>query len=395
MKQILVTKEKIWKSVHYDAFLKEFCCFESSPHADKIPFRLLFCMHDSTSLVAHYLHQLTKVLYVLRRAVGIEHNELTIDNIYIVKTEKNKSFYFKLNDDVHLMMHCPYGYHIYIAGFEKCLIRHKRHPFLIHHFHKIRRPYRALYDRIFALFVLHEISTGGELNDRLYKTICDYKRPKIVLEDGGDKDIMRRVLPLVDVNAGCSISNVSATTIRKEITKMFEIFKKEFDKMRSKFTNVANLYRLLEDWVDTFSIYKKDFFQDPDTTISVLRKILYQYMIDRRYNHISFKTFDLSRLITSLFLWSQWYEKLLLTMDLFDHTSCNDELSWIGCFETMIDQDQFNANSDLMEIFDIPGRKHAKIHLKKETVERLCQTHPLLRVEYLMHSDDDLVYYKQ
>jgi hypothetical protein len=389
MKQILITKEKIWKSVNDEAFLKEFCCFQSVPHTDKIPFRLLFCMHDATSLVAHYLHQLTKVLYSLRESVGIELNELTIDNVYIVKTEKNKSFYFILNESIHLMMHCPYGYHIYLCGFENSLIRHKRHPFLIHHLNNTRRPYKALYDRIISLFEMHELHCSAQCAEKkLYKMITKYKRPKIVLEDCGDKDIVRRLMPLVDVNAGTCVPTINATVIRKEIAKMFQIFKNEFDHLRSKFTNVTNLYRLLEDWIDTFYVYKKDFFENPDMTMSVLRKILYQYMIDHKYNHISFKTFDLSRLITSIYLWSQWYEKLLLTMQLFDHESSTDDLSWIGCFETIVDEDKFDMTSELVEVFDIPRRKHSKIRLGEDTVKTLCDTHSLLRAEYLKHCDD-------
>lgn len=384
MRQIIISKEKLWKSATLDLFFQEFLSFDGSrPHTDMIPFRYVCNMHDASELVFHYLRQFMVIMLILGRVFGIEHPRLTIDNLYLKKTHHDHTFLFVVDKTMQFMMPCVHGYHIFISGFEECLFRHERHALYLKIIPKRWNPY--------GYVCKHILQTMNDTMPHNFKILCEtmLSTPRVKLECTQDKEILLRLLPLVHVNSHSkkTTSTTPEKVVRKEIRKMFGIFSKESEMLASKFTRKLHFYQLLEDWVDILSVYKDDFFHDPDTTVGVLRKVLYQYMIDHRYSHISFKTFDLSRMLVSLFLWSQWYEKLLVHLPII-HDNDRDDIQWIGCLETVLEKDSFTKVQGELHVMDLFRRTSCTIPVDDSVNQRLFRTHPMLRASYLYETFD-------
>lgn len=383
MRQIIISKQKLWKSATLDLFFHEFLCFDGRrPQTDKIPFRYVCNMHDASELIFHYLRQFMVIMLILGRVFGIEHPRLTIDNLYLKKTDHDHTFLFVVDKTMQFMMPCTHGYHIFISGFEECLFRRERHPLYLQVIPKRWSPY--------ADVCKHILRTMNDIIPQPFKNLCKkmLSTTRVKLECTDDKEILLRILPLVHINSpNETTSPTSEKVVRKEIRKMFGIFQKEAEIMASKFTRRMHFYQLLEDWVDILSVYKDDFFHDPDTTVGVLRKVLYQYMIDHRFSHISFKTFDLSRMLVSLFLWSQWYEKLLVHLSILRDND-REDIQWIGCLETVLEKDSFTKVRGDLHVMDMFRRTSQRIPVDDNVNERLFRTHPMLRASYLYHTLD-------
>jgi hypothetical protein len=379
MRQILQSKEKIWKSIQYEPFFQEFVAFHSTDCVDKIPFQNLFHMHHTSQLVSHYIRQLLVIMFVLSRVFGIHHNHLSMKNLFIQKTEFHKTFLLVIDKHQQYMISCPFGYHIFIAGFEDAVFEHVSHPLVLRTIPQRLSPYQLICKPI-----LHHSDVGDNLK-KLCNKIRNHKYTKIRLEGTEDEDYLLRLLPLVHVNR-IHQNTSDVNTVRKEIRKMYKIFRKESDLLSSKFAREALFLQLLEDWVDILSLYKQDFFDNPDMTMSVIRKVLYQYMIDHKYNHISFKSFDLSRMIVSVYLWCEWYEKLFAHIRLY-RIDYRPEKTWIGCLDTIIEEDNFQGLQSGIVLFDLCLKENKIVESVDEEVnERLCKTHPMLRAEYLYNS---------
>ncbi len=377
MRQILISKQNTWKLNQWEPFSSRFLCFSSMNHTDKIPFRLLFHMHDASKLVYHYLHQFIVIMHILREVFGVEHYHLTLDNLFIRKTDYNKTFMLVMDPSHPFLLHCPYGYHIFISGFEECLIGNAPHSLLFH-----TLPKRWSSFRLICRSICRELTDVSKEFKHLSSHLTNRKIPLVGTED--HTDVLLRLFPLVHVNATHPMAKeiTDKKTIQKEIQKMFAIFYKEYELFRSKFTKMVYFHQLVDDWVDILVMYKSDFFKDPDVTVALLRKILYQYMIDHHYSHVSFKAFDLPRMLVSLYVWSQWYEKWLLAIDMFRDRS-QDDLKMIGCLETFLETDDFEEMSSV-EVLDFQNRKcrtHAVVG--KDINDRMQQTHPMLRPGYL------------
>lgn len=376
MRQILQSKEKIWKTIQYEPFFQEFVAFHSTDCQDKIPFQTLFHMHHTSQLVSHYIRQLLVIMFVLSRVFGIHHNHLSIKNLFIQKTEFDKTFLLVIDKDKQYMISCPYGYHIFITGFEDAVFENVVHPLVLRTIPRRLSPYRQI-----CKSLMHRHDVDDNLK-KLCSKIINHKYSKIQWEGTDDEEYLLRLLPLVHFNRVKQTAS-DVKTIRKEVRKMYSIFRKECDLLSSKFGRMSLFFQLLEDWVDILSLYKQDFFENPDMTISVLRKVLYQYMIDHKYNHISFKLFDLSRMIVGLYLWCEWYEKLLAHVLLY-RVDYLPEMTWIGCLDTIIEEDTFNGLQSGVVLFDFCLKENKIVeNVDDDVSERLCKTHPMLRAESL------------
>lgn len=379
MKQIYQIKEKSWNSILYKEFLKEFLSFQTSnDNHDDIPFRLVFKLHHANILIPHYLRQLFVIIHILGTVFGIHLSSLSLDNLVIRKTDFHKTFLFVFNQDIQTMMTCTHGYHIHIIGFQYSHLENIHYPWIIDKLPSIF-PYKR-----FCKEMIREVK--DEMGDKLpkfYNRMMGYRRQKMPWIELGDEEIgIFDLLPLITINSHHEcFQNIK--TVQKEVKKMYTIFKKEALILKSKFTRPQLFQQLIKDWVELLVMYKKDFFENPDITISILRKVLYQYMIDHRYNHISFKTFDLSRMLVSLYLWSEWYEKYLQkTLSIVKFNYCEESL-WIGCIETCIEKDEFQGIHNKIHVYKFETMEDEMIPIDMLTNDRLCKTHPIQRPKYL------------
>jgi hypothetical protein len=191
--------------------------------------------------------------------------------------------------------------------------------------------------------------------------------------------------PMIDIDN--KIINLQDTKeiIEMEIKKMFELFYKEFKIIEDYFPNQKNtLIGLLQEWINIFYHYKKDFWKDNLTTITLLKKILYQYMIDHHYN-IPLKKIDFKKMIISLYLWTQWFEKLLhSTNSIFEPFENNHPLILLNCIDLFFNHDAlYDHDINTIKIFDFMNQKEYDINCPSTLYTQLLKIHPLLRANYI------------
>lgn len=376
MRQILITKENTWTQHGWAPFFQTFLSFPMTLPHDKIPFKLLFHMHDAPKLVYHYFRQYLVVMHILFRVYGVRHDHITLDHLSIQKTDIGKTFLMVLDETQQFVVHCPYGYHIHVNGFEHSTFRHVSSSLITmdtpQDWNSTRRLCKTIYKRL-----------GKECSQEFRNMVGHAKRQKVVLLGVKEhRTLMLQLFPLVYTNTKHVLSIHDQKTIEKEVSKMFQIFYKEYELFRSKFSKMTCFEALIRDWVDILVMYKKDFFQEPELTMTLLRKILYQYMVDHHYSHVSFKTFDLSRMLISLFMWAQWYEIWLQRTGILALDFSKESLVFIGCLDTFIDTDELHTLHEL-HVLDFKHRQCSTQTVPENISSRLLQTHPLLRAQYL------------
>jgi hypothetical protein len=152
---------------------------------------------------------------------------------------------------------------------------------------------------------------------------------------------------------------------------------KEYKNLEKQFSNIEKSRFVLYDWIDILCSYKRDFFIDPDTTLTILRKVLYQYLVDHSMSYISFKTIDITKFIVSLYLWSQWYERYL-EKNPFWNQSNRDLITIIGCIDVYFKKANHHQPK-LVHVYDFISKSY---HLKPCPMG-IDKIHPLLRVKYI------------
>lgn len=388
-------KERVWRSVVDPTFASTFCRFRSCRHPpDLLPFRMLFLMHDVRRRVVHYLHQFLKIALVLRLAFGIHDHTWTLDNLSLKRTERQKTFLFVLGRDdgtsLPLCMPCPEGYHIVISGFENCHVENQRYPLTEVMTTMTSKPYRLLARQIRRAV---QPMDDGWL-DAFLGHLETYRRTFLrrLPPSGLDVDVWRRLLPLVEVVPLDANEDMSSKTIRDGIRRMEKVFEKEFGTLTSKFKDTVRVMRMLEDWVKVLARYKEAFMDDPEGAMSRIRKELYQYLVDCKYNHVSFEGLDVSRMTVSLYGWAHLLERWLSLRDASSSWSdSNEELKWIGCLETLLDE--VNADDVTFEgevcgmDFSSSSSSFRVWRFPDDARHRLVQTHPLLRSDVMCQMD--------
>lgn len=373
MRYYLSSKKKLWENSFkkHSEFLNTFLSFE--PNHSFIPFHLLFKMHFSEEMVFHFLRQFLIILYILYNIFGISHNSLTIENLQIRKTEFSNSFLFLVDENHKFLIDCPYGYHIYISDFEECFFKHSIHPFYLKN---IPTNWNPIYNVM--KFIKKHISNTKFNN--LFKNIVKNIRINLYEEDS---NIFLHISPLIEFNRlDTTSSNIKELEkIKTEIKRTFKIFLKEYELLKSKFSNERSFGMMIDDWIEILYRYKSDFFKDPDTTINILRKILYQYTVEHSFTHISFKSFDLSRMIISLYLWSEWYDKLSKHIFVFDLFNNKQFTILLACLEIFFNKPSLHYENTQhnIHVFDFVYDTF-KIQYCNKTLNHI---HPILRTEFL------------
>lgn len=365
---VLSCKKKKWESrfTKYPEFKNEFLSFEKNH--DYLPFNYLSRMHFSEDTVIHFFQQYIVLLVILDIVFGIRNYTFSIDNLQIRKIEFDHAFFFVLDKKHRFYMDCPYGYHIHLSGFEECFIKDVEHPLYIKTIPKNWNRIEPLSSNIWG----KEPTPFGK--------VLTHVNPIVMNIVGQEDEEMFCILsPLIDIKRkSYSFSeSYSVSMITKEIRKSFEIFSKEYQNLEKQFSKPERSKTVLYDWVDILCSHKRDFFSDPDTTLLVLRKVLYQYLVDESMSYISFKNVDMTKFIVSLYLWSQWYERLFINIPLWDESN-HDLMMLIGCIDVYFKKENHHQPK-LLHICDF----ETNICTTTTCPEGIDRVHPLLRVDYV------------
>ena len=413
-------KRETWTSKFraHPRFEKTFLGFDTSlTHNDpsKIPFKHVLHMHDHTNLVCDYFHQWLVLMHILRSVFGVHHPWMTMDNLFITKTKHRHDVHvFVLSDDTQLSMHCPHGYHIYLSGFEEAWFADRTTPFRCANVLG-KQSWNPIMNVVESLTpsLLRPSGMSARTRKR-WKRFCGHVRPfatDIPLASSHSA-ILRCILPLVNTPyLQCSRfvptlhdpHQYEPSVIHTQLERMFGIFHQEYQKLSSMFLRQENLERMLRHWTEHLIAFKQDFLKDPEPTLAILRKVLYQYMIDHKYTHISVKSFDLSRMIVALYTWSQWYERYLqlASVQVFDpHMLQEETVRMMACMELFFchdplpvpSSDQSQPHSTITVHFHhlspIAYEEHGNAYARTSTtwtemVEKFADIHPMLRTPYI------------
>lgn len=382
-------KERLWLSAIHPSFASTFCRFSNIVSHDLIPFHLLFHMHDTRRRVIHYLHQFLKLILIIHSVFRIHNITWSLHNLYLKKTERQRTFMFEMGDGRTMMMSCPEGYHVVVCGFEDCIVDGCRCPLTLTMMGCSKRPYDRLVRQLRRLLVSTSRSScedEGKYLDGLLCQMQSLERMSIRRFNVSSlsPEIVSRLIPLVDVGW---METMMETTTREDIRRMEEVFGKEFGVLTSKFKDTTKVHTMLEDWVKVLCVYKHEFMKNPETTVSVIRKTLYQYLVDRKYNHVSFENLDISRMIVSLYGWAHTLERWLCC-EPSSSSSWANEVRWIGCMETVLDEVNADDATFEGEVYGMDFSSSSSSsssfrvwRLPEDVRERLVRTHPLLRAD--------------
>lgn len=375
-------KEKEWNNTfrHHSQFANEFFSFHPittlDPH--KIPLYYIFGMHQSQEILFHYLHQFVILLHILRKVFHIHIYNLSLCNLFLVKTTNMNDCFLFTTPTQHYFFHCGYGYHIYIAGFQDCIFKHKSHPLHLTSF--------PSHPHFFSTIGQESLSflNSKSKKCRHFKTLLSHLSSPMC--EWLNVGMLRHIILLVETSS--SSSSWERETLETEIRKMYDIFVKEFELFRKQFVNEKNVLTLFEEWMEHLVLFKKDFFKNPETTINILRNIFYQSMIDHKYNHISFKSFDLSRMITSLYLWSLHYSHYLSQYVPLCYDSQTDETILMACLELFLTKDTIlhknQHQSIIIHHYDFSSSNYSNMPTTySHVLNLLYDVHPSLRPSVL------------
>jgi hypothetical protein len=201
-----------------------------------------------------------------------------------------------------------------------------------------------------------------------------------------ENDIHLYIYPLIHIHKTFSdYELLSDEKMKKEQEKMFDSFYTEFQLLQNQFGNINYAISLLKDWIDIFSLYKKDFFENPEQTLKLLRKICYQYLITHKLNHISFQSFDFSKMILSLYLWTEWSEKLFFLSQNDLYSSDKHDKMIMTCLDLFfLHDDLYETNQiDKIHIYDLQSSKYSIKTCSSDLFLQLKEIHPVLRSNFL------------
>jgi len=205
-----------------------------------IPFRYLFAMHFPEEMVFHYIRQYVLIMYILRLHFGVYHYSLTLDNLAIRKTEYNDIFMFHINKDKQYWIHCPFGYHIYIHGFEECLLRNQSHPLFFKQIPDVWNSFIPIFQEI-KQTLYPKKKTCRKLISNLNAQKCHLPLQEQLTE-------FPFLLLLINHSQyRPKDMKQSIETIQSELHKMFFIFYKEFEIFKGKFKQVHHFQKLMLD----------------------------------------------------------------------------------------------------------------------------------------------------
>ena len=329
-------------------------------------------MHFSDDTIIHFFQQYVVLLVILDIVFGIRHYTIGMENVQIRKVEFDHAFFFILDSKHSFYMDCPYGYHIYLSGFEECFFKDIEHPLYIKSIPKN-------WNRIEPLASIIWGSQSKMCNSPTFRKVLSHINPIIfdLMVDEGD-DIFCIICSLIDIKQTLEEEVYSQNVITTEIRKSFQIFLKEYKNIEKQFSNTDRSKFVLFDWIDILCSYKRDFFIDPDTTLAILRKVLYQYLVDQSLSYISFKSVDMTKFIVSLYLWSQWYERLIFKIPFWDQTNI-DLITIIGCIDVYFKKENHHQPK-LLHVYDFTSTNP---YYLKECPNDIDKIHPLLRVKYI------------
>lgn len=425
-RQTFLHKKKLWRDRfrHNFEFMQTFFSFHDSSSLSiptdndhdsedekeiesMIPFHYLSCMHFSQEKAFHFLRQLLWLVHILMTQFGILLPSLSLEHIYLKKMSSTRDVVIvkssRRDHDEHsnhdIFFPCCFGYHVHIKGFEDCIFLNTKHalffqsmPPLFHPFHRI---VKEMSSHFFSTPYRNKIK-------RMLKNLPFTRHDNLNIfpkYENDDTDLHCDLLSLVDIHVnGSMTSTMERDTVRHELDKMYNIFHKEYDILRSKFSNRRNIRNLTKDWLQILRLYKNDFFENPEMTLPILRKLFYQYMVERSYNHIDFKSFDLPRMITALYLWSQWYERYFHE-HVWNGVLCNynpkEVLVVIGCLDLFFEKDAFDYTEQFIDSQDDPSFMTIHEFVIDESSftifdvdhqkfrEYLLPIHPMMRTSYL------------
>jgi hypothetical protein len=364
---VLSCKRKKWENQFIKCleFKNEFLSFEKNN--DHLPFRYLSRMHFSDDTIIHFFQQYIFMLLILDIVFGIRHYTLSIDHLQIRKVDFDQAFFFILDEKHQFYMDCPYGYHIYISGFEECFFKGVEHPLYI-------RSVPQNWNRIepFTSFIWENVSPT-------FRNMLSHFQPVIFeMMVDPENELFFILCPLINVKHTIVDENsYSTNVVSTEIVKSFQIFLKEYKNLEKQFSNVERSKMVLYDWVDVLCSHKRDFFQDPDLTLGILRKVFYQYLIDHSMSYISFKSIDMTKFIVSLYLWSQWYERFLFHIPFWDQPN-TDLITIVGCIDVYFKKQNHHQPKSL-HVYDFI----LKSFTIRECPQGIDRVHPLLRTKYI------------
>lgn len=348
---------------------------EKKPDYSKIPLPYVFHMHNHLILLMHYYRQVLIIYILLHQYSNIHHYNLSIHDISIIKTDPHELFLFILDTENQWLIHPCHGYHVSIYPFFMfdCFYKNKKNRLII------SEP--QLYPSMIHLLKMI-LPSDHKLNTFISK-YCE-KKIKIMFEH----PLYLYLYPMIDIENKTISTADPIDIIKTEINKMFGLFYKEFKIIEDYFPNQKNtLISLLQDWINIFYSYKKDFWKDDTTTIALLKKILYQYLIDHHYN-IPLKKIDLKKMIISLYLWTQWFEKLLHSSSntFFGSSEKNNLFILLNCIDLFFHPDTlYNDNITTIKVFDFMNQKEYNVDCSSVLYHQLLKVHPLLRANYIYH----------
>lgn len=366
---VLSCKKKKWENrfLKYSEFRNEFLSFEQNH--DYLPFNYLSRMHFSDDTIIHFFQQYVVLLMILDIVFGIRHYTISMDQLQIRKVEFDHAFFFVLDSKHRFYMDCPYGYHIYLSGFEECFFKDIEHSLYI-------KSIPTNWNRIEPLASMIWGNQSNISCSPTFRNVLSHIHPihfNFIIDD----ELFCIICPLISINGDVDSESYSNHIITSEIHKSFQIFLKEYKNLEKQFSNIEISKNVLYDWIDILCSYKRDFFNDPDTTLAILRKVLYQYLVDQSMSYISFKSVDMTKFIVSLYLWSQWYQRYLNTIPIWEQTN-NDLITIIGCIDVYFKKENHHQPK-LVHIYDFLSKSY---HLKK-CPTGIDKIHPLLRVKYI------------
>lgn len=335
----------------------------------KLPFPYIFHMHNHSKLLIHYYRQVLIIYLLLHYSNRIHHYNLSVHDISITKTDPNELFLFILDHDNQWMIHPSFGYHISIFPFFlfDCFYQQKKNRLIISEPTLIPSMVH-----LFKMIIPQEHSLFKFISECKYNISIPNHHPLYVY-----------LYPMIDIIYQDVKEPIEI--IEAEVRKLFDIFFKEFKVIEDYFPNQKEkLYLLLRDWVNILYQYKQDFWNNPDTTKILLKKILYQYLIDHHY-HIPLKKIDLQKMFISLYLWTQWFEKLLDPSIFFSFSDENKHLSIIlNCIDLFFEKDELHLHPiHHIRIFDFMNKSEYQMECSTGLYQQLLRVHPSLRANYL------------
>jgi hypothetical protein len=299
-----------------------------------------------------------------------------MEDIYIQKTNPNSLFLFILDDKNQWCFFCKDGYHIHISNWEECFIQHQIHSLSISKYQSTFHQFHHILKKIL----------DSHFSKKLKKIYKKIKLKTHFFFQPKENDILIYLYPLIKIHKKfLKHELLSDEKMKMEQEKMFQSFYMEFQLLQNQFQNTNYSTTLLKDWIQIFLIYKSEFFENPEQTIKMLRKICYQYMITHKLNHISFKSFDFSKMMISLYLWSEWSEKLffiyqddLYKIDTFDKIV-------MTCLDLFfIHDDLYDSNEiNQIHIYDLQSSKYHLKTCSNDLFLQLKEIHPILRPNFL------------